>query len=186
MLGLWISCSAAQPLELKGLQISVSTSAELLAKFPAVEIYGGYATVRADAHIANKCGGQGWGPCFSAAMDDLRVAGGTPGNYTVRLLDSVIESIEVTFNNGGYDVAAGALKEKYGTPSTVDNAPSQNRMGATFSNERLTWAMPNGSITITKRGSKIDESRLTMMSTKYLAHVQDVEAAKIKDGAKKL
>lgn len=181
-----MACISAQPLELKGLQIGVSTSADLRTKFPATEMVGGYATLRSDDHIASKCGRQGWGPCNSAAMDELRVAGGTPGNYTIRLLDSVIESIEVKFNYGGYDVAAGALKEKYGSPTTTDSSPSQNRMGATFANERLTWSHPTGMIAITKRGAKIDESRLTMVSARYLAYQRDAEAAKIKKGAKEL
>ena len=182
----WMVCISAQPLELKGLTIGVTTSTDLRAKFPATEIYGGYATLKWNEHVAGKCGRQNVGPCNSAALDEMRVAGGLPGNYTIKLLDSVIESIEVTFNNGGYSVAAGALKEKYGPPTAVDNSPSQNRMGATFANERLVWSQETGTITITMRSSKIDESRLTMASTRYLTRLREDEAAKIKKGAKEL
>jgi hypothetical protein len=178
----------SQQLELKGLQVSVSTLSELQEKFPATRVFGSSAMLTTSAHTSLKCGPvlSRSNACLNAAIDDLRVAGGSAGDYSFDTLDTVIESIRVSFPISGYDTAAGALKLKYGAPTTTDNTPSQNRMGASFDNERLTWSLPTGTISVSKRGSKIDESRLTMTSARYQTYLQEAEAARIKKGAKEL
>lgn len=181
------AATSSAPLELKDIRIGESTLADVEAKFPGAWNLGSYVTVTPESYVNKQCGSSYTNTdCRSRAFEGVRVAGATPGTYSFNAVDGKVESISVTFNKTGFSTVRDALIIKYGEPSEKKINALQNRAGASFESQTLTWSRPDGEIHISEIGSKVDESRLMIYSDKYKNHLLDENKKKAAEGAKKL
>jgi hypothetical protein len=176
----------AEPLEIKGIQLGVTTPEEVKARFPGVFVSSSGIILSPSAHIAARCGRPAATQCMSDAIDEIRVGGGAGGDYFFRIVDGVVTTVIVTFSQGGFATARAAVVGKYGEPSSRKTVELQNRAGAKFQSEQLIWKRDDGDIRLTERTDAIDSSELVMRSKAQVERDEAAAAKKLKDAPSKL
>lgn len=83
------------------------------------------------------------------------------------------------------DIVDG-LTAKYGSPSSKTTEQLQNRMGATFLNEIVSWRRGNATLEITKYGRDLETARYSLTADEYWSEVARRRATKAKGTAKSL
>jgi hypothetical protein len=73
--------------------------------------------------------------------------------------ENKFEMAMLSFIPGHYENMKAIFVERYGAPSSTMQQPVKNRMGATFTNEIAIWAGERVVISLSRFGSKLDESR---------------------------
>ena len=66
-----------------------------------------------------------------------------------------MDTVMLGFASEKYDEMKNTFLERYGPPTQTETQPVQNRMGASFLNESLTWTGNVVKIRLEKYGSKI-------------------------------
>ena len=97
-----------------------------------------------------------------------------------------LTSVVLVFDSKSFREVTGALREKYGAPSSEENDAVQNRAGATFDNRKLVWKNATGEIRASERFSKITQSTVQFFSIDYRQLFDDRKAADQKGRAKDL
>ena len=193
------SCVSAQtpaPLELKNIQIGVSTTDDVKKRFPGARVLRNAIIVTMNDYVGAKCGSNPYLPgpnyetffkCQTEVQNDLFVGAGTMGTFwQFYIIDGNIESISVTFHSNGFVGASGSLEVKYGKASQTNTEIVKTKGGATFESKVMTWEHPDGSIRIDQISGNIDESRLVMSSSKYRLSREEAQKRSIIEGARKL
>ncbi len=81
---------------------------------------------------------------------------------------NTLEMFYFSFSPDDYSILKAALIEKYGKTAKIIKRPVQNRMGASFQGEVVTWTFKSGdSIFITKYGSTLGEGIIMFESKEY-------------------
>lgn len=124
--------------------------------------------------------------CFKQSGSNLFYGGAAVTDAKVYLIDGKVESIELVIWEGKFGDVAAALAEKFGKPAQDIDAPVQNRLGNTFSSRRVTWNLSDGAIVAQQRSGDIEQSSITLSSTKYLKSLAAKAASKPKEDAKGL
>lgn len=65
-------------------------------------------------------------------------------------------TVHMTFRSNDFENLRGVFIEKYGKPTRDQREILQNRFGAKFENETLTWAGPNVTVTLNRFASDLE------------------------------
>jgi len=166
---------AAPPLEFKGIVLGQSTRADVIAKFPGSG--GGAVSNHISATIGRdvvaRCGKRPTSKCLLEPSNvGLYTIGPSGiGDFDFMLMGKTVELITAKFPAQGYDTILGALREKYGAPTTMSVNTKQNRFGATFRTHFAMWRFYDGSITLDEY-SDADSLLLAFVSAKWDASHQ--------------
>ncbi len=100
--------------------------------------------------------------------------------------DGHLSSIFIILPTSRFDAVVSAMKERLGPPTKSEVSTVQNRMGATFDQTEVVWALSHeGSIlAVTKRGYKVDEMRVHLTSKASLDEFDNIRKQEQKAGAK--
>lgn len=83
---------------------------------------------------------------------------GAEANMSVDIYRGRISSLELEFNSIYFEGIVRAFIAKYGAPCDTRDKGWQNQMGNTFSNPELFWCFKSGTLRVTARTDKRDES----------------------------
>jgi hypothetical protein len=97
-----------------------------------------------------------------------------------------VSGLYVTMDSGSFDHIVAALETKWGKPSSKDESMVSNRMGAKFDQVEVSWVKDGVKLRATKRGSKVDEMRITLVSEAALKKFNEDKAKSAADAAKDL
>lgn len=172
------SISAAADFSIKQISLGSSES-ELQAKY--------LSNPTALASGRNRCKDDRDGGdrvCVLADFDSIPelkdIAGYKPKMYIFRYVADKMSYAVVMVGSTGFADVAGALKEKYGEPSSKKQESIQNRAGATFVNNIHTWAKPGQSMSLTEFYSSLDKMALQIKADSYDQEVSKRAAQKAK------
>jgi hypothetical protein len=79
----------------------------------------------------------------------------------LRFKDGRFFGYAATFKVEGFSQVKEALVKRLGAPFSDSVGTVQNRMGATFEQETITWKLPHVAVTLTQRGTDVNTSLLT-------------------------
>lgn len=89
---------------------------------------------------------------------------GTPVKFlAVFVLSGKVTTLTASFDTSQYLQVKLALIEKYGTGEVTDSE-IQNRMGASFDNQKVEWTGKDATMRLDKRSGKIDTGRFTIQA----------------------
>ena len=80
---------------------------------------------------------------------------------------AVLFRIEATFPERDFDEVRDAFVAKYGEPNSRRTAQLENRAGATFASDELTWRDGTGYVLLRQRAGRIDRSAASMTHKGY-------------------
>ena len=106
--------------------------------------------------------------------------------FAVSMRGELIESARVSLPNSAWLLVTTALREKFGPPAATETGTVQNRAGATFEQEELTWRDADIYLTAKKRGSDIDTMAIELRSLETDRSAVEAVKSKAKEGAKDL
>lgn len=86
-------------------------------------------------------------------------------NINVHFLEGVSMVIVATIDSKEFDAVVGALKEKYGKPSTVDERNVQSGIGVMLTNTILVWKRGTSMLRAERYSSKVTESAVSLTDT---------------------
>jgi len=89
--------------------------------------------------------------------------------YVFHFMDGVLYEIVVAVDRGNFSDLQGALVGKFGQPAKKRAVPIQNRMGAVFSSEELTWKNARADMILSERTGSIDTSVLVVSDRRLRA-----------------
>lgn len=89
--------------------------------------------------------------------------------WLVVLKDGVATSVGVNLESGYFERVAAALTERWGSPASREASVVANRMGAQFDQVEAKWRIDGSVLIATKRGSKVDEMRVTLTTSAAMA-----------------
>lgn len=92
------------------------------------------------------------------------IAGANVKNILVTIMNEKAVAIAVMIDTKDYDQIKLAITEKHG-PGQTEDSIIENRMGAKFDNQKITWRKHDAVMTLTKRVGKIDDGQLFIIST---------------------
>lgn len=101
--------------------------------------------------------------CFLRDRKNETIAGAHLISMIISFYDDQLVSIQANFRTIDFPQVKEALIGKYGEGHS-ERSVVQNRMGASFDNETVTWLGDNDVMTLTKRAGSIDEATLQIRS----------------------
>lgn len=113
-------------------------------------------------------------------------AGHKAGSVSFVYLAGKLMMAEATLPAFAFRDIVEGLTQKYGPPSTSATEILQNRMGATFQNEIVTWRRHNGEIRVSKYDRDLETARYGLTADEYIAEMNRRRANRVKGGAKNL
>lgn len=185
------------PLSFKGIEIGKSTLEDVKTKFPGATTYGSLVHADPSAYADSKCGtlvqsvrDPSISKCRGDAITDqlFRIGQTSSGDFFFEAPGggTTIEEVRATFTTSSFSAVTGALREKYGTPTSTASEEFKTRAGATFPTAVLTWELPDGIIQARERSGKVDTMRLVMSSKRILSDRAEEARKSVKDAAKAL
>lgn len=139
-------------------------------------------------HLATKYGFcsmaiSGWG--------SLVPLGGFPVNEFrsgMMELDADENLVQLTIyaKHADYQVVRSILIERYGQPTKRDVVTLKNKLGATFSSERLSWSGSRIIAMLSEWESNLNDSSVTFAYTPWLSKLVREDTERVKAGASKL
>lgn len=116
----------------------------------------------------------GWQLCV---VDGISYAGAEAKKVHATYQDDRLIMVTVYAPSEAFSNIAAALAEKFGSPKSDERGKVQNRMGATFEQQILTWA-PNGDYVAAHRfDDNLNTSKVTMASADGMAIIKRRAAA---------
>lgn len=100
--------------------------------------------------------------------------------------DGVVTSVLLNGKHSAYPEIKALLIERYGKPTTAKVERLQNKMGATFSSEVLSWNGKSVMLTLQERSGTIDESTAFFSSVEHLKKKAQDRDKDIKGSASKM
>jgi len=113
---------------------------------------------------------------YGAEPNRPTIAGVAATLYVHKFVDGRLYQITVTIEQDDFPKLAAALKEKFGEPTLKRTETHQNRFGAKFEGDLVSWENAVSELFIQERAGSIDRSIL-IMKDKQLTKVEE---AKIK------
>ena len=84
--------------------------------------------------------------------------------FAVMQVDNVVSEVSLKLSNSDWLVSKNALIEKFGAPHSSESSTIQNRAGASFDQEVLSWDDGDLMLTATKRSSSVDDMSVRLGS----------------------
>lgn len=197
LLAAWVTSAQAQsiPLEIKGVPFG-ATADELLAKLPAAKCYPSGCRLIPSDMAEKQCGSIADAvrsktdtsvmECRRSAIKELNFGPAPTSLYMFEFRNGKLANATIIFYETAHLPLVIALTEKYGKPTNEKSVPMQNRAGAKFENQIVTWDLPDGRIEVSQRGSTIDKGSVRMSTTEYLKETAKEMIDKAKASASKL
>jgi hypothetical protein len=107
----------------------------------------------------------------AVTLSNLPFIKGAGREAMATLIDGAVESIEVRFLGPYADTFRLAFIEKYGAPSAEVRRTYQNKMGATFEGQALTWRGAQVTLTLEPYFETTDFGLMAMRSKKFDAAI---------------
>lgn len=98
----------------------------------------------------------------------------------------VVSIVELGGSNDRYDEAKQVLTERYGKPTKVGKTTVQNRAGASFQSEQLTWRGKRVLLVLDQRAGNVGDFVATFMHLETAAKTGAATEGKAKREAQKL
>lgn len=117
--------------------------------------------------------------CFSSVQ-----VGPVPIKDTLLFHGDALEAAVWSFDSRIYEPLRDIYLEKYGPPTTRETKAVQNRMGATFEDETLTWTGARVTVTISRYAGTLTKGAASLMTNERLARevaARQAVQAKAKD-----
>lgn len=89
------------------------------------------------------------------------IAGAKVNLLVLFITDAKLTHVSVEFSHRDFDEVSSAFITKYGEPDKDEMDTAANRMGASFSNRKLTWTDSDSTLKLKERSRKIDISSAT-------------------------
>jgi hypothetical protein len=110
---------------------------------------------------------------FMACTERNSYGGIRPKAISAKFVDDALASVMVVFvTKLFFDDLGSAMISGFGQPTRRISEPVQNRMGATFENEKLIWTLGGITAVLSKYGTTLEEGSVYITSDK---HVKDIE-----------
>lgn len=119
-------------------------------------------------------------PASRTCFDDFEV-GQTHVHSGLMFVAERLAGATMAFDSTGYEALRDVFVEKYGPPKTTKHEELQNRMGARFDNEMLSWAGKDVEIDLARYGSDLTKGHAsisTAVARAYFAAQIKAEKAK--------
>lgn len=100
------------------------------------------------------------------------LAGQTTELFVHHFLDGQLFQVTIFFDHSGFADVRSAVQAKYGPPERQSTEVLQNRMGANFESESLTWNDGVAILSLTERVGNIDRSALILVDPLLEASVR--------------
>ena len=153
----------AEPLEFRGIKMG-NTRADVYNKLRIPDENGIKYFSERDAKFCIEMG-----ICFATFhIKGVRVK--TLFNFNVV---QELELITFEFDPSKYETLKEALIEKYGDKFMSKDETVQNRMGAKFQNETISWELSDGLVSLSRYGSKIDKGFAYIGSRDYVDSLKE-------------
>ena len=105
--------------------------------------------------------------------------------YT-RIHEGKVGAVFLALSRGEFPALRAALTEKYGAPTDQSIEVLQNKLGAKFESEVLTWKRPDGWIRLRERTHRVDISGVDIISQPYADTLRKQDKSGAKGDAKSL
>lgn len=92
------------------------------------------------------------------------IAGAPTSSVLLVFYGDKLTTIMITFGTEDFQQVKRALEDKYGQ-GKIASSTVQNRMGASFDNETITWRSSGSSMTLKMRDRKIDQASLSITAS---------------------
>lgn len=164
----WSACAQSSPDDVmfKGFPLGGHID-DFKQKFPDFDCAGKNCFFDCKINCAPSFRGAPYNPSTYNAMDCIKrnTYGDVILNKAVaQFEDTGLRRVTVEFSPSSFDRLEKALRERYGPPSTENRETMQNRMGATFENQRSTWIKASGVLWNTKYASSLDRGAVHILS----------------------
>lgn len=100
------------------------------------------------------------------------IVGHRARSFNFNFMNGKLERAYATISAAAFDALISGLISRYGPPSSRKYTAVQNRMGAQFQNEKLTWKEGNASIEVEKYYTDIETSIYELSSDTYWPEVE--------------
>ena len=121
------------------------------------------------------------GPCFVRTR-----IGPAPVSFQFGFHNDRFVYAFISFKPTDFAALRVAFVERYGAPTSRDERQLQNRMGATFTNEILTWNGEKVRIRLNRYGSKLDSGNATITTVEEDRRQNEEATKELKKGQKDL
>lgn len=150
---------AKEPFEIKGIRLGI-TEAELNSRLAGIP-----CKANEDQHSGRFC------IVDPSSRSEFKSFGGSPPNIYIFHFSPAgkLGSITVDLPSDAYSDVIAVTKEKFGPPKSVKRSPVQNRMGATFMDETVTWKRGGEIIMVMKYSSGLSNMIFILSTEQYLA-----------------
>lgn len=158
------SCAAvncASAMDIKGVSIGMSR-ADVMGRFPklfcntprpSVEVCGDFRSDPTARHPR------------AFAHDELKTYAGEKVNgFFVHMAAGRVTGVSVRLSGSSYLPVKTTLAEKFGQAASTEHSTIQNRMGAKFDQEEVTWRDGDQRLVAKRRGSNLTEMEVALRS----------------------
>jgi hypothetical protein len=156
---------AQEPLTFKGFQLG-ATRAEFLAPFSAL----------ASSCKDDNCHGFPAKDCATASPESPRhkqcepftYAGIYPETMSATFRDDRLVSVLLVYASEKFEQMKAAMLERFGPPQDTKTEMLQNRMGASFENQSLTWLQGDALLQLSQRFNRVDQGMIGLVSKQHV------------------
>lgn len=122
-----------------------------------------------------------------ACMQRNSYGGVRAKSITAKFIDDSLVSVLVVFTTKlFFDDLSSAMIAGFGEPTRHVREPVQNRMGATFENEKLIWTAAGTTAILSKYGTTVEDGSVYITSDKHLRDVEREQQERRQKGARDL
>jgi hypothetical protein len=121
-------------------------------------------------------------PCFK----QFNYGGVLPTFMVVTFRRREFVHVRVTFPEPRFRALREAMTTRFGPPISSKTEVLQNRMGASFESERMSWARDDALLTLAQRSSRLDEGSVSLTSKNFLQSMKEEDKNEAKARAKDL
>lgn len=124
---------------------------------------------------------------FMACAERNSYGGIRPKVISAKFVDDGLASVMVVFATKlFFDDLSSSMISGFGQPTRRVSEPVQNRMGATFENEKLIWTLGGTTAVLSKYGTTLEEGSVYITSDKHVKDVEREQQERRQKGAKDL
>lgn len=95
-----------------------------------------------------------------------------PANLSVSFIDGALSMGHATILPQNFSGIVDAITARYGKPSSMENETLQNRMGATFQNETITWTVGADQVVARKYGADLTRGSVIVIGPEERARIR--------------
>ena len=122
----------------------------------------------------------------SQCFQQINYGGVVPNGLLVDFVEGRLASVRLYFRSSEFRKLKDALVLRFGAPADSKTEVVQNRMGATFNNDRLLWLRQETLLSIRERAGKVDEGVVMLTSKSFMERRKEQDSGDLKARAKNL